>query len=318
METPLLLSVVIPTYSEPERLLAALQSLALQDYPSQALEVLVVDDASPAFDPAPLQSTAWPFSLRVLRHAANQGRARTRNTGIRAAQGEIVLFLDSDMTVEPGFLRAHALAHRHPGVVAIGHIRLGSQIPANCLTRYLDSRGVHQLGEGVPVPFKCFVTGNSSVRRAQLLKVGLFDEDFRAYGGEDLELGYRLHLDGATFLFADQARSLHHHLRPFPQHCELMHTYGHHSIPVLLGKHPALRPVLRLDFLSGPFYSIRRLFLQLALLPLFYHPIRWAVQTSLRWYVPALCFDYLWWYNRTRGYLQSLKQPAGQPVQRRS
>lgn len=308
METPLSISVVIPTYNEPERLLAAVQSLALQDYPQQALEIIVVDDASPVFDPELYQQAAGPFALRVIRHPTNQGRARARNTGIRAASGELVLFLDSDMTVEPGFLRAHAQAHRQAGTVAIGHIRFGPLIPASCLTRYLDSRGVHWLREGEEVPFKCFVTGNSSVRRDQLLRVGLFDEDFTAYGGEDLELGYRLHLDGAVFRFADRARSLHHHLRPFPQHCQLMYTYGQYSIPVLLAKYPALAPLLRLDFLSGPFYSFRRLFFQLSLLPLFYYPIRWAVKVSLRWYVPARCFDYLWWYNRTRGYLKAVKQ----------
>jgi GT2 family glycosyltransferase len=305
METPPSLSIVIPTYNEPARLLAAVQSLALQDYPPQSVEIIVVDDASAAFDQDLCQQAAGPFALKVLRHAENQGRARTRNTGIRAASGEIVLFLDSDMTVEPGFLRAHAQAHCQAGVVAIGHIRFGPQIPADCLTRYLDSRGVHRLGEGEEVPFKCFVTGNSSVRRDQLLKVGLFDEDFTAYGGEDLELGYRLSQDGAVFRFASQARSLHHHRRPFRQHCQLMYAYGQRSLPLLLGKCPELAPLLRLDFLSGPFWSFRRLFYRLALGPLFYYPIRWAVEASLQWYVPERFFDYLWWYNRTQGFLEA-------------
>lgn len=306
-ETPLSISIVIPTYNEPERLLAALRSLALQDYPAEAVEIVVVDDASPIFHPELYRQAAAPFPLRLIRHSINQGRARTRNTGIRAASGEIVLFLDSDMTVEPGFLRAHAQAHQQAGTVAIGHIRFGPQVPANGLTRYLDSRGVHRFREGEAVPFKCFVTGNSSVRREQLLRVGLFDEDFTAYGGEDLELGYRLHLDGALFRFADQARSLHHHLRPFRQHCQLMYTYGQHSIPVLLRKCPELAPLLRLDVLSGPFFSFRRLFFRIALLPVVYYPLRWAVEVSLRWYVPDLCFDYLWWYNRTRGYLKTTR-----------
>jgi hypothetical protein len=87
-----------------------------------------------------------------------------------------------------------------------------------------------------------------------------------------------------------------------------MYTYGQFSIPILLGKHPVLAPLLRLDFLSEPFYSLRRLFFQLSLLPLFYYPICWAVKVLLRWYVPARCFDYLWWYNRTRGYLKTAKQ----------
>lgn len=305
MDALLTLSVVIPTYSEPERLLAAIQSLARQEYAPQAVEIIVVDDASPAFDPEPISRAAGPFPLHILCHPVNQGRARARNTGIRAATGDIVLFLDSDMTVEPGFLQAHAQAHRQEGVVAIGHIRFGPQVPSDCLTRYLDSRGVQRLGQGEAVPFKCFVTGNSSVRREQLLRVGLFDEDFTAYGGEDLELGYRLHLNGATFCFCPQARSLHHHLRPFSQHCRLMYTYGRHSLPVLLGKRPELASLLRLDVLSGPFLSLRRLFFWMALLPFFYYPVYGAVAMMLRWYVPDLCFDYLWWYNRTRGYLRS-------------
>lgn len=306
METPLSISIVIPTYNEPERLLAAVKSLALQDYPPQSVEIIVVDDASAAFDQDLCRQAAGSFALRVLRHTANQGRARARNTGIRAASGEIVLFLDSDMTVEPGFLQAHAQAHRQAGIVAIGHIRFGPQIPTDCLTRYLDSRGVHRLGKDEEVPFKCFVTGNSSVRRDQLLEVGLFDEDFTAYGGEDLELGYRLHRNGAVFRFASQARSLHHHLRPFRQHCQLMYTYGQRSLPVLLGKCPDLAPLLRLDFLSGPFWSFRRLFFRLALCPLFYYPVRWTVEASLQRYVPGRCFDYLWWYNRTRGFLKGV------------
>lgn len=315
MDTPLSISIVIPTYNEPERLLAAVQSLALQDYPPQALEIIAVDDASSAFDPGPYQEAAEPFSLRIIRHATNQGRARARNTGIRTASGEVVLFLDSDMTVEPGFLRAHAQAHRQAGTVAIGHIRFGAQIPVNCLTRYLDSRGVHRLKEGEAVPFKCFVAGNSSVRRDQLLHVGLFDERFTTYGGEDLELGYRLHQDGAVFRFASQARSLHHHLRPLPQLCQLMYTYGYHSLPVLLAKYPELAPLLRLAFLSESLCSLRRLFLWLALFPLCYHPVRWAVQGLLTWYVPDLCFDYLWWYNRTRGYLKAKKSLPGSEAQ---
>lgn len=307
MDSPLSISVIIPTYNEPERLLAAVQSLAVQEYPASSLEIIVVDDASQLFNPDQYPQAAGPFPLRLIRHSTNQGRARARNTGIRAACGQVVVFLDSDMTVEPGFLRAHAEIHQQTNTVAIGHIRFGPQVPADCLTQYLDSRGVHRLRETEAVPFKCFVTGNSSVQRDQLLRVGLFDEDFTTYGGEDLELGYRLHLDGATFRFASQARSLHHHLRPFRQHCQLMYTYGERSLPVLLCKRPELAPLLRLDVFSGPFFSLRRLFFQLALLPLFYYPVFWAVAASLRWYVPNLFFDYLWWYNRTRAYLMTVR-----------
>lgn len=305
MLPPPSVSIVIPTYDEQDRLLAALQSLALQDYSPQAVEIVVVDDASPVFDPALCQEAAGAFTLRIIRHAANQGRARARNTGIRAARGELLVFLDSDMTVGPDFLRVHASFHQQPGTVVIGNIRFGPQFQGNPLSRYLETRGVHRLRPGDPVPFKCFVTGNSSVEREQLLRVGLFDEDFTVYGGEDLELGYRLHLGGAVFRYAPQALSHHHHLRSLEQLCRLMHTYGRHSIPVLLRKHPELASLLRLDFLSESLFSPRRLLLHLALLSSLYHPVLWLTRQGQERYVPDLFFDYLWWYNRTRGYLES-------------
>ena len=300
------ISVVMPTYDEPERLQAALQSLSSQEYPSPEVEIVVVDDASPDPPSMELGDLVHPFSLRLIRQAANQGRARARNAGLRVAHGELILFLDSDMTVEPGFLRAHADLHRgHPQTVAIGHIRFGPHLPSNSLTRYIESRGVHRLAPGKPVPFKCFVTGNSSMRRDLLLEAGLFDEDFTAYGGEDLELGYRLHEQGVAFRYLPEAVSWHHHLRSLDQLCQLMHTYGRHSLPLLTAKHPELAGLLRLGFLERRRLSPRRLLMSLALCRCVYRPILALSRWNLNRGVPDLFFDYLWWYNRTRGFLEA-------------
>jgi GT2 family glycosyltransferase len=304
MGSPVLLSVVIPSYGEPERLHAALQSLATQDYPPAHVQVIVVDDASPSLDAGPLSTAAGRFAVQVLRNKSNQGRARTRNTGIRAADGQVVVFLDSDMTVAPGFLGAHAALHQaSPGAAGIGDVRFGPEIPCSPLGRYLGTRGVHKLKRGAAVPFNCFATGNCSVRREQLVRVGLFDEGFTGYGGEDLELGYRLHRDGAQFHFLPGAIAFHHHLRSLDQLCRLMRTYGLQSMPLLLSMHPELAGLLRVDFLREPSWTLRRVLVRLALAPVLYHPVRMAVGLANRLWVPALLFDYLWWYNRTRGYL---------------
>ena len=301
---PLSLSIIIPTYDEPERLHATLKSLANQDYPPEAVEIIVVDDASPKLEVGCLARTAFPFPLNLIRHQNNQGRARARNTGLRVASGEVVVFLDSDMTVRSGFLSAHASLHQiHPSTVCIGNIRFGPRIPSNALTRYTDNRGVHKLKEGQPVPFKCFVTGNASLRRQQLLQAGLFDEDFTTYGGEDLELGYRLHLQGITFQFVPGALSFHNHLRPFEQTCRLMYIYGQKSLPLLVKKHPELATLLKLDFLQNPRISFKHLFFGMALSPAIYYPVLLFTKWGLEHYVPDLFFDYLWWYNRTRGYI---------------
>ena len=309
MSAPLTLSVVIPTYDEPERLEAALKSLSQQNYPHEATQIIVVDDASPHLDAERLHAAIAPLELQLLRNEQNQGRARARNAALRVASGDIVVFLDSDMTVGANFLRAHAQRHQnHAEAVFVGNIRFAKEIPSTSLTRYLEGRGVHRVAEDKPIPFNCFVTGNSSVRRSSLLRVGFFDEDLTAYGGEDLELGYRLHLAGIPLYYAPEALSYHYHLRSLEPLCRLMQTYGSKSIPILLRKHPELDAVLRLDFIRSATFSPRRLALQLALLPPIHYPIRWVTRWLVKTYVPDLLFSYLFWSSRTRGYMRTLNE----------
>ena len=303
------LSVVIPTYDEPERLEAALKSLSQQNYPHEAIQIIVVDDASPHLDAERLHAATAPLELQLLRNEQNQGRARARNAALRVASGDIVVFLDSDMTVGTNFLRAHAQRHQnHAEAVFVGNIRFAKEIPSTSLTRYLEGRGVHRVDEDKPIPFNCFVTGNSSVRRSSLLRVGFFDEDLTAYGGEDLELGYRLHLAGIPLYYAPEALSHHNHLRSLEPLCCLMQTYGSVSIPILLHKHPELDAVLRLDFIRASAFSPRGLALRLALLSPIHYPIRWVTRWLVKTYVPDLFFSYLFWSSRTRGYLRTLNE----------
>ncbi|MEW6750921.1 MAG: glycosyltransferase [Candidatus Latescibacterota bacterium] len=300
------LSVVMPTRDEPERLQAALRSLAAQSPTPPCAEVIVVDDGSAAYDPVSIRRAAGNLTLSSLRFERNQGRALARNAGLRAARGELVIFLDSDMTVAPDFLYRHAEAHRRdPGVVAIGNILFAPHVRRDALARHLESRGVHRLRPGEPVPFKCFVTGNSSVPRALLERVGLFDEGFTSYGGEDLELGYRLYRAGARFAYVPEALSWHHHARTLEEVCRLMRTYGRSSLPLLLGKHPELAPLLRLGFLAGGRLSPNRLFARAALAPVPFHLILRAAAAApcLPW--PGVLFDYLLWHARTRGFMEA-------------
>ena len=309
MSAPLTLSVVIPTYDEPERLEAALKSLSQQDYPHEATQIIVVDDASPHLDAERLHAAVAPLQLQLLRNEQNQGRARARNAALRVASGDLVVFLDSDMTVGANFIRAHAQRHQnHAEVVFVGNIRFAKEIPSTSLTRYLEGRGVHRVDEDKPIPFNCFVTGNSSVRRSSLLHVGFFDENLTAYGGEDLELGYRLHLADIPLYYAPEALSYHYHLRSLEPLCRLMQTYGSKSIPTLLRKHPELDAILRLDFIRASALSPRRLALQLALLSPIHYPIRWMTRWLVKTYVPDLFFSYLFWSSRTRGYLSALNE----------
>ncbi|MBD1896749.1 glycosyltransferase family 2 protein [Coleofasciculus sp. FACHB-129] len=102
-----MISVIIPTYGREEPLRDTLKDVLLQDYP--AFEVLVVDQTA----------THQPETQAYLEELANSGKIRwfrvdwaslpgARNYAVRRAVGEIVLFLDDDVLLKPGYLEAHA------------------------------------------------------------------------------------------------------------------------------------------------------------------------------------------------------------------
>ena len=93
-------SVAIPTFGKADLLAATLAALGRQTYARELVEVVVVDDCSPDRTGEVLASLAPVFALRSLRHETNRGRAAARNTAVRAATGDLVVFLDDDMRAD--------------------------------------------------------------------------------------------------------------------------------------------------------------------------------------------------------------------------
>ncbi len=98
------LSVIIPVYNVKEYLSPCLDSLLSQSY--QDFEILVVDDVSTDGSKALALSYAarFPDKIRVLEHTVNTRQGGARNTGIDAAGGKYILFLDSDDFLKPDAL----------------------------------------------------------------------------------------------------------------------------------------------------------------------------------------------------------------------
>ena len=91
-----LVSVVVPTYDRPDVLPRAIESVAVQTYPN--VELLVVDDHSPTPARESLDGSSVDGFTRFecIRHERNRGGSAARNTGIEAAEGEFIAFLDDD------------------------------------------------------------------------------------------------------------------------------------------------------------------------------------------------------------------------------
>ena len=98
------LSIIVPIYGVEQYLRKCVDSLLAQDLPSSEYEIILVDDGSPDGCPAICdQYAAEHDNIRVI-HRENGGLSAARNSGIEVAQGEYIMFVDSDDYIEPNVL----------------------------------------------------------------------------------------------------------------------------------------------------------------------------------------------------------------------
>lgn len=125
----LTVSVVIPAREEEAFIGRALQSVAQQRWPADALEVIVVDNGSRDRTAEVVRTFAAchpELRLRLL-HEPLPGRARAKNRGAHAASGNLLVFLDADSTMAPDLCATIAEAY-HAGCPA-GSIRVVADSP---------------------------------------------------------------------------------------------------------------------------------------------------------------------------------------------
>jgi GT2 family glycosyltransferase len=324
-------SIIIPSYNRPDLIVRTARSVAVQTVPRGEYEVIVVDDHSTPPVSEAFHGRQLPPGVRIVRCEENLGRAAARNVGVRAARGDVVVMLDDDMEVVRHFLEAHLREHeRNPDAVVLGKIEAAPELGGHPFLRYLNSRGPEKVPDGQPVPSKYFVTGNSSVRRSRLEKVGLFDEEFHLYGGEDTELGIRLGKAGCVFLYAPDALAHHLHVVNLDQLCERLEAYGEHALPGMLEKHPELKELLSLDILDPPRWgqeaparSFRRALFQATLRPASYRLARSLARVTWLGRMLYPVYDYLRAYSYMTGFLKvttqggSEREPTGHTSERR-
>jgi glycosyltransferase involved in cell wall biosynthesis len=113
-------SIIVCTRNRAESLKRCLASIAADPSTTDA-EVIVVDNAS-RDNTGEIIKAAMLDTSRQVRCAftAERGHARARNTGVREAQGSLLLFTDDDVQVQPGWIDALVAPFTHPSVAAVG------------------------------------------------------------------------------------------------------------------------------------------------------------------------------------------------------
>jgi GT2 family glycosyltransferase len=222
------LSIIIATYNRDDVLARTLAALWKQDLAPHRCEIVVVDDGSTDDTPAILerwatgkgvtttQDAGTAPALQVLRQPHNRGAAAARNRGIRAAQGEILLFLGDDIIAPTGFAKAHLAAHRRwpePEAAVAGPVHWHPALRQTPTMRFVQRHAFAypDVTEPVEADAGLFYTCNTSVKRRFLLTGPLFDEAFARRDFEDVELGHRLAQHGMRLFFVPAAWAYHDH-----------------------------------------------------------------------------------------------------------
>ena len=248
------ISVIIPTYNRKESLRNTLNSLAKQTCPGDYFEVIVVDDGS-TDGTQEIVAETYPFTLRYF-WQINQGDAEARNLGARQSQADILVFLDDDMWVDPGYLTYLIQAHdtcQNRIVVGTWHLWLEDTNPFDQTSYTLP--GADNAHSSVELLFRDVYSNNMSLWREAYFKIGMM-HSLEFPGSSmwcDLDFAYRAYLQGYEFRRSTKALCWHRDFsaRNLNDRKIRMRTAAYRAV-VLFQKYPELLPHLPMFYDKTP------------------------------------------------------------------
>ena len=187
-----MLSIIIPTYNGEKKIGNLLDSLEKQSY--KDFEIIVVIDGSTDNTKELLEEKKFDFKDFKIIFQENKGRSGSRNTGAKAAAGDLLLFLDDDMRLPPESLQKHIDFHRNrTNVWLMGNAIEDLTLMQTDLQKYRAflSRKWSKPFENSDLPLQkhnfFLMAAHLSMPKASFAQIGGFDETLT--DAEDYDLG---------------------------------------------------------------------------------------------------------------------------------
>ena len=245
--------MVVPTRDRPQRLRQTLEALVSASTEGPAWEAVVVDDGGVAggLDDVARWVDEVKAPVRILAQSS-RGPAAARNRGAREARGRVLVLLDDDMVVAPGFLARHLRAlDAHPDAWVVGRVTHPDELRATPFGRYRHARGEEFYHRHAPEGLQetdGITAQNLALPAADFARLGGFDEGFALAGCEDHELGLRARAAGRRVLYDPGNVALHQDWAvTLERYCERQRTYSISDVRLyrMLGEAAVRAPMIR-------------------------------------------------------------------------
>ncbi len=227
---PPIISIITPTYNRADELVHLYESLKKQTVDLKLFEFIISDDGSTDITQSMVEEWQFnsPFKIKFISQK-NQGPGAARNHGLDIAEGELILFIDSDCEAHPDWIQTIYEEYLNDSFDACGGPD-GSKDDFTTLqkaidfamTSFITTGGMR--GHSEKMMAKFFPrTHNMGLKRSVYEKVGGFG-DLRH--GQDIELSNRIRKSGARIKFLINAVVYHRRRTSIKQFFKQVFNWG--------------------------------------------------------------------------------------------
>ncbi len=181
------ISIILPVYNAEKTLDRCLNSLLVQDYPSEYYEIIVINNKSTDKSSQILKR----YSIKILEEDDIQSLYAARNIGIHHSEGDILAFTDADCFPHPQWLLQGVLGFENEQVGAVAG-EISPFTSTHLLSQYLTLRNMLSQDTSMSHPFLPYAqTANVFYRKDVFETIGYF-EDWPA--ASDIDFSWRMQL----------------------------------------------------------------------------------------------------------------------------
>lgn len=210
-------TVIIPCYNGEKFVAKCIESILNQTKAPN--EILVIDDGSTDNSASIIEK----YNVRLIKHETNKGLAEARNTGMKNASSDILIFVDADTIADPKLIESLLEGYTNENVAGVG----GQGIESSIQNMYDLWRKLHasqSSGDKVIKNTQLLWGLCSSFKRNVLIKLGGFDP-FYETNGEDMDISIRIRKKGYRLAYMPNARVYHQRTDNFKTLCNMIYRW---------------------------------------------------------------------------------------------